>query len=262
MKLFFLFSIYALLFCGVLSAQNSFTEGEKLFLQDKPQEALGFLESAVKVKDAPVQAFLYLSMAYQQVNRLDDAIAVYKKILPTAGEHTALIAYSLGNVYYTKQNFPLAEASYTQAIEADPTYASAYLNRANTRLKTGAVENAVADYTYYLSLDAESAQKPQIEELIAAIQKADQEKADAEAKAAQAKADAEEAETRRKAEEEAEALAKAQADEQKARETIPAIVAAIQTIEGIIAQINFPPSPPENEENANQQDEIVNQEKE
>jgi tetratricopeptide (TPR) repeat protein len=220
-KQFFFISILFLLYT-TLFAQDNFTEGESLFLRNKPQDALGFLEAAVTAQNAPLQAFLYLGMVYQQLDRLDDAIAVYKKILPNAEDGTALTAYSLGNVYYSKEDFPSAEACYTQAIEADPAFASAYLNRANARLQRGGIEEAVADYTQYLSLDTESAKKPQIEILLAAIQKA---------------ADEEAAAAKRKAGEEAAAIARAEEQEQRARESIPAILAALQDMEDIAAAI-------------------------
>jgi tetratricopeptide (TPR) repeat protein len=234
----FLFSVIWFSYAGgFLFAQSGFVQGEKLFLQNKPDEALGFLESAVSAPDAPLQAFLYLAMAYQQLNRLDEAAAVYQKILPDAGDAAALVAYSLGNVYYAQKNFPLAESSYTRAIEADDSFASAYLNRANTRLLVGAVEDAVSDYTQYLSLDAESAKRPQIEAILAAIQKAEDDKAAVSAE-----------EARRKAEEDADALAKAQAEEQRAKNAIPAILTTLQTIEDIMAQIDAQAAPPPDSE--------------
>ncbi|MDR2448200.1 MAG: tetratricopeptide repeat protein [Treponema sp.] len=204
---------------GLLFAQNNnFKQGELLFLQNKPEEALAYLEAAVAAPDASLQAHLYLGMAYQQLNRPDDAAAVYTKILPDAGDSAALVAYSLGNVYYGKGDFALAEASYTQAIVADNSFAPAYLNRANARLQTGEVEQAVADYTYYLVLDSDAPQRSQIEAVLAAIEKNESDAA---------------AERRRKAEEEAAVLAKTQERERQAKESVPAILAALQSMEDI-----------------------------
>jgi tetratricopeptide (TPR) repeat protein len=155
---------------GPLWGQNNFTRGEELFLQNKPREALSFLEAAAVEEPAHVQAYYYLGMAYQQLNRVDDAITAYRKILPQAGAEAARIAYNLGNAYYTKGNSTAAQEFYTQAIETDPSYASAYLNRANTRIKAGSYQEAIPDYQVYLILEPRSAKRSRIEQLISYIE--------------------------------------------------------------------------------------------
>ncbi|MDR1862489.1 MAG: tetratricopeptide repeat protein, partial [Treponema sp.] len=162
----------ALLFlasAGVLGAQNAFARGEELFMQNKPGEALEFLEAAALEDPAHVQAFLYLGIAYQQLDRLDDAIAAYRKILPRAGIETARVAFNLGNAYFAKGSVSFARQYYSQAIDADSAHGSAYLNRANTLIKTGELKEAIADYESYLALEPHSAKRPQIEKLIAFI---------------------------------------------------------------------------------------------
>jgi len=151
-------------------AQTSFARGEELFMQNRPQEALRYLEAAVSEDPAHVQAFLYLGIAYLQVNRLDDAIATYLRILPRAGRETARVAFNLGNAYFIQNQPVLARQYFTRAIEANPTFASAYLNRANTFIRTGELAEAIVDYETYLSLSPNSAQREQITRLIAFIQ--------------------------------------------------------------------------------------------
>ena len=149
-----------------LRPQDSFSQGEELFIQNDPQGALKYLEEAVAEDPAHVQAFLYLGIVYLQLNRADDAIATYQKILPRAGAETARIAYNLGNACFSKGDFALALQYYTEAISSDPSYSSAYLNRANTLVKTGELENAIGDYETYLSLEGGSPQKEQVESLM------------------------------------------------------------------------------------------------
>jgi tetratricopeptide (TPR) repeat protein len=173
---------------GSLSGPGGdFRQGEELFLRNRPAEALGFLERTNIAEPANVPAALYLAMAYEQLGRADNAIDVYRRILPSGGKYTALIAYNLGNVYYSKGTAVFAEQFYTRAIETDPGYASAYLNRANTRVKTGALKDAVPDYQLYLTLEPASPKRPRIERLISLIEEeeaaAEQRKAAAEAAA-------------------------------------------------------------------------------
>ena len=154
----------------VLSAQTSFIRGEELFLQNRPQEALRYLEAAVAEDPAHVQAFLYLGIVYLQMNRLDDAIATYTRILPRGGTETARIAFNLGNAHFVRGDADLARQYFTRAIEANPLFASAYLNRANTFIRTGDLAEAITDYQTYLSLQPNSAQREQVMQLIAFIQ--------------------------------------------------------------------------------------------
>ncbi|MDR1059142.1 MAG: tetratricopeptide repeat protein [Treponema sp.] len=165
-----LFAALPLFFlAGGLDAQNSFKTGEEFFLNNKPADAVSYLERAAEEDPAHVTAFLYLGMAYMQLDRVDEAVAVYLKILPRGGDETARIAYNLGNAYYVKGNTASAGQYYTQAIEADPAYASAYLNRANALVRSGALRDALPDYERYLSLEPRSEKRPQIERLTAFI---------------------------------------------------------------------------------------------
>jgi tetratricopeptide (TPR) repeat protein len=163
---FFWISCVFFLSTWVLFGQNSFIRGEELFVNNKPQEAVTFLEAAVAEDPANVRASLYLGIVYQQLNRLDEAIVVYRHVLPRAGKDSALIAYNLGNAYYTKGNPQTAEEYYSRALDADPVHASSYLNRANSRIKQGALREAIADYELYLSLEPLSPKRPRIEQLV------------------------------------------------------------------------------------------------
>jgi tetratricopeptide (TPR) repeat protein len=166
---FFCIGCVFLLSVWALFGQNSFIRGEELFINNKPQEAVSFLEAAVAEDPANVRASLYLGIVYQQLNRLDEAIVVYRHVLPRAGNDSALIAYNLGNAYYTKGNPRTAEEYYNQALDADPVHASSYLNRANARIKQGSLREAIADYELYLSLEPLSPKRPRIEQMVSFI---------------------------------------------------------------------------------------------
>jgi tetratricopeptide (TPR) repeat protein len=178
---------FSCFFAGSLYGQSSFAQGEELFLRNKPQEALVYLESAIAENPGQIRAYLYLGVAYQQLNRLDEAVVVYRRALPIAGPDTALIAFNLGNVYYAQGNLTQAEDLYTQALEANPGYAAAYLNRGNARLARQALQDAIYDYEAYLNLEPGAAKRGRIEQLISAIRSdfaaAERERIQAEAKA-------------------------------------------------------------------------------
>jgi len=159
--------------CALVAAsgfgQSNFTRGEELFMRNKPAEALVFLENAIAEDPAHVQAFLYLGIAYEQLSRNDEAVAVYRRILGRAGDLTPAVATNLGNVYFRAGNLDYAEQFYSQALAADSAYSSAYLGRANTRIRSGALRDAVADYELYLALEIRSPKRPEIERMIAFI---------------------------------------------------------------------------------------------
>jgi len=136
---------------------------------NKPAEAVVFLENAIVDDPSNAVVWLYLGIVYEQLNRLDEAIATYRKVLPIAGNLSANVANNLGNVYFHRGNTEMAEQFYTQAISFDSVYSRAYLGRANTRIKAGNLRNAITDYEYYLSLEPRSSQKPKIEQLVTMI---------------------------------------------------------------------------------------------
>jgi tetratricopeptide (TPR) repeat protein len=149
--------------------ERAFIRGEELFMENKPGEALPYLEAAASEEPDNIPAFLYLGMACLQLDRADDAIAVYLRALSRGGKERAWIAYNLGNIYYVKENYPQADSYYSLAIEADPALASAYLNRANAKISQQAFKEAVTDYERYLALEPRASQRAQIEALIAYI---------------------------------------------------------------------------------------------
>ncbi|MDR0410795.1 MAG: tetratricopeptide repeat protein [Treponema sp.] len=205
---------------------DNFSKGEELFLQDKPAESLAYLQAAAAAPDAPPQTFLYLGIAYIQLGRMNEAVAVYRQILPSAGEYTALVAFNLGNLYYARNDFVTAEDYYNQSIDADPSFASAYLNRANTRLRKGETTFAIADYWQYLSLKGDSEKRPQIEQILTVLQGEEDER---NVKAA--------AEAKRKADIEAMNAANEEQEKQRAMETLPAIHAVVRIMEDMAALI-------------------------
>ena len=163
------FMIYCLIATAVCFGQANFLRGEELFMQNRPNEAVVFLEISIAEDPAHVQAFLYLGIVYEQLDRTDEAIAAYRRILPRAGNLTAYVSTNLGNVYFNRGDNENAEFFYSQALEANPVFSAAFLGRANTRIRSRALREAVADYELYLALEPHSSKRPQIERMVAFI---------------------------------------------------------------------------------------------
>ena len=147
-------------------AQSNFTRGEELLMQNQPEQAVPFLEIAIADDPSYALTYLYLGIVYEQLGRTDEAIAVYRQILPMAGNLSANVANNMGNVYFQRGNTEEAERFYTQAIGFDAVFSNAYLGRANTWIKAGNPKNALSDYEQYLVLAPRSSQRANIEQLI------------------------------------------------------------------------------------------------
>ena len=135
-------------------------------MRNQPSQAAPLLESAIAEDSANARAHLYLGIVYEQLGRMDEAIAVYRRILPSAGNLSANVANNLGNVYFQRGNNDEAERFYSQAIGFNSSFSSAYLGRANTRIKAGNLQNAITDYERYISLEPSSSQRANIERLV------------------------------------------------------------------------------------------------
>jgi tetratricopeptide (TPR) repeat protein len=153
----------------ICRGQSSFNRGEDAMMQNKPADAVVFLESAVADDPSRATTYLYLGIVYEQLGRIDEAVAIYRRALPIAGGLSANVANNLGNVYFKTGHTEEAERYYTQAIGFDSVYSAAYLGRANTRIKAGNLQNAIADYEQYLILEPRSSQRSNIESLVALV---------------------------------------------------------------------------------------------
>jgi len=193
-------------------------------MQNKPAEAVVFLENAVADDPAYIMTYLYLGIVYEQLARADEAIASYRRILPMAGNMSANVANNLGNVYFQKGNTELAEQFYTQAIGFDSVYSRAYLGRANARIKAGNLRNAVADYEQYLTLEPRSSQRPKIEQLVTLLR--------TEFAAEERKRILAEEEERRLAEEKQKLLDAVSASLQSAADSSQSISSGAESVEG------------------------------
>jgi len=192
-------------------------------MQNNPSQAVVFLERAVAEDLANPVPFLYLGIVYEQLGRQDDAITIYRRILPSAGKLAASVATNLGNVYFRRGNVDMAEQFYSQAIGLDPSFPNAYLGRANTRIKAENLQNAVTDYEQFLVLEPRSAQRPNILQMINLIR--------SEAAAAELRRMMAEEEARRIAEERQRLLDSVSASLQSAAESSKSFTSGTESVE-------------------------------
>jgi tetratricopeptide (TPR) repeat protein len=151
-------------------APTSLEEGERLFLDNKPQEALPYLEKALYETPKNEQVYLYLGIIYEQLGETEKAVQIFKRGLRVAEQHKDLFYYDLGNVLFKQGEFTLAEQMYTNALDVNGQLHEAYLNRANTRLEMESYSAAREDYITYLRLDPTAPQRENIEKMITMLE--------------------------------------------------------------------------------------------
>jgi len=164
-------AVLVFLACAASAGATEFSEqGTRLFMENKPQEAVPLLELASRETGADERVFIYLGVAYQQLGRWDDSIAILRKGLASSIQYRHVFLFNMANSFFAQGKSTFALEYYDQALAAKPDYAVAYLNRANARFKVGDTAGAVSDYTVYLTLDPGSAQAPVIRSLIDRLQ--------------------------------------------------------------------------------------------
>lgn len=152
-----------------LFAADYYAEGEALFRANNPAEAIPLLYEASLQPDANPNVFVYLGLCYHQEGRYDEAVSAFMRGTLANGADTKALFFNAGNVYFDQELFSQAEDMYTRAIQANGSYAPAYLNRANARVKLQKLGEAVQDYSTYLTLDPASWQKDSIASLISLL---------------------------------------------------------------------------------------------
>ena len=132
-------------------------------------DAIPLLELVISQDPTRVEAIRMLATALEQTGKPDQAEQVLRdgmgrQSIDASGR--GRLAFDLALLLGRRDRADEAVAMYTTALEYDSSLASAYLNRANTQVKTQAYEAAVRDYEYYLALRPGADQRPQIERMM------------------------------------------------------------------------------------------------
>jgi tetratricopeptide (TPR) repeat protein len=157
------------LLAAALLSLSSLQQGEQLFLENRPRDALPHLEKALYEDPQEEKIYLYLGIIYEQLGDTEKSIQVLRRGLNVAEGHKDLFYYNLGNNHFRQQDFTVAEQMYSNALQINGALEVAYLNRANARLELDEFRQARQDYIDYLRLDPDTPQRESIEKLIALL---------------------------------------------------------------------------------------------
>ncbi|MBR5646014.1 MAG: tetratricopeptide repeat protein [Treponema sp.] len=188
------------LFFTIVTFLGAETQGDKLFKQNKPREAIAQLEKEIASGKASADGYNYLGLAYFQTGDFKNSVAAFAKGLKVSGTNKKILSFNQGNSYYAMGDYISAANAYSLTISADPFYTQALLNRANSYLMAKKYDECIEDYEKYLVLEPNDPQRPQIEEILALLRK--QKKRLAEEAERKAQEEAKRAEEERKFQEE------------------------------------------------------------
>jgi tetratricopeptide (TPR) repeat protein len=149
--------------------ETSFQRGEQLFLENKPAEAVFALEEALKREPRNEKAYLYLGIAYEQLGQYENAVAVYARGLETAASYRDTFLFNMANNYLRLGQDREAADALNLTLKTNGSFAPAYLNRGNLRVKTGEYRDAVNDYQNYITLRPDDPQRDEIERMISLL---------------------------------------------------------------------------------------------
>ena len=149
------------------------------------------------------EAYRLLAHSLEQEGRLDEAEATLRTAIgetDVTDVEAGRLAFDLAAFFQRHDRPADAEEMYSETLRFDGSVAPAYLNRANVRVEAGSYPEAVDDYELYLALRPRSAQRAQVEQMIALLQQ--EIEAEEARRAAEERRRAEEEEAQRIAEEE------------------------------------------------------------
>jgi tetratricopeptide (TPR) repeat protein len=153
-----------------LGAQDYLARGEKLLNENKPDQALVFLQAGLETGTPSQKLYHYLALSYQSLGQNQKALEAIEKGLALSGDLTYLLSYNKGNVLFQEGQYSAAEEAYNRSLGLAPDFNSNILNRANARLQQAKYADSLGDYKLYQELEPSNSQRRQIDEIIALLE--------------------------------------------------------------------------------------------
>jgi tetratricopeptide (TPR) repeat protein len=113
------------------NAKYSYTKALFLLTAKKYQDALGFLDQALKLgpgtEDNKLSVWNAEGICYMQLNRDEEALDVFRKVVNTPGLYSRFESYyNMGVIYLRQKRYLDAEADFRKVVDENPQYYRAY----------------------------------------------------------------------------------------------------------------------------------------
>jgi tetratricopeptide (TPR) repeat protein len=132
-------------------AKKTLVKAQKLYEEDKHEEALALFEEVVKMDPKSAEAYYGIGTCYIQLGQHDKAIKAFKKLL-SIEPSSSTAYYNLGLCYAAKNQWDLAIAQYKKAVADNPQNAPAHFELASAYFITKNLEKAKKHYDTAASL--------------------------------------------------------------------------------------------------------------
>lgn len=134
-------------------------------MENKPEDAITWLELALTEDSENNKIYNYLGIAYEQIGEYKKAIDTYNRGLSYAGDLKSVFFTNIGNNLGLLGDYDSAINYYTQAMEFGYN-GDALRNRAGEYLRKQLYDGALADYKLYMSMETAPYQGDEIKKII------------------------------------------------------------------------------------------------
>ena len=125
---------------------DAFVETGRLLAAKRNLLCIEYFNKALKINTTSTEVIYFVGKFYQDNKRIPQAIDAYNKLL-TIDKKNKNALFNLGAIHYLYlKDLEKAKGYFTQAIDADPEYAEAYLARGICFEELKDAANAEADY--------------------------------------------------------------------------------------------------------------------
>ena len=136
-----------MLFLSILSISlvyaDAYSDGEKFFKENKPEQAIPFFEQALLMENVSPNVYNFLGLSYYQIGKYQQSLDAFLKGTTKDGTNKRILYYNAGNTAFAMGNYSIADQYFSIAFAADSNFSSALLNRANTKMKLDQLQNAM-----------------------------------------------------------------------------------------------------------------------
>lgn len=144
---------------------SSLSTGKRLFMENKPEDAIIWLELALGEDTGNKHIYNFLGIAYEQTGKNQKAIDIYNRGLDYAGNLESQFLTNIANNMVILGNYDSAINLYSKAMISGYN-GDALRNRAGEYLRKQLYDEALLDYKEYIAMEVDPYQGEEIKKLI------------------------------------------------------------------------------------------------
>lgn len=152
------------------NANGGLSRGESLFKENNAKDAVQVLEYEIMNGQVSDNSYNFLGLGYYQLGEYDKSLDAFRRGLKVQPDNKKILSYNMGNTYYALKDYASAITAYSDAMNAEPLFYEALLNRANALLMAGQLVSAKDDYIDFVGKCPDDPQRERIELLIKALE--------------------------------------------------------------------------------------------